>query len=46
VQHVYTDAEIKAMVKKSIGLDKSKVTEYRYARVVCQLLCWSCLLSA
>jgi hypothetical protein len=34
VQHVYTDAEIKAMVKKSIGLDKSKVTEYRYARVM------------
>ena len=29
VQHVYTDAEIKAMVKKSVGLDKSKVTEYR-----------------
>jgi len=29
VQHVYTDTEIKDMVKKSIGLDKSKVTEYR-----------------
>ena len=29
VQHVYTDNEIKDMVKKSIGLDKSKVTEYR-----------------
>jgi hypothetical protein len=29
VHHVYTDAEIKAMVKKSVGLDKSKVTEFR-----------------
>ena len=29
VQHVYTDQEIKDMVKKSVGLDKSKVTEYR-----------------
>ena len=26
--HVYTDQEIKSMVKKSIGLDKSKSTEY------------------
>eukprot|EP00598_Pedospumella_elongata_P004660 CAMPEP_0184971838 /NCGR_PEP_ID=MMETSP1098-20130426/3987_1 /TAXON_ID=89044 /ORGANISM="Spumella elongata, Strain CCAP 955/1" /LENGTH=763 /DNA_ID=CAMNT_0027494033 /DNA_START=71 /DNA_END=2362 /DNA_ORIENTATION=- len=31
VQHVYTDQEIKDMVKKSIGLDKSKVTEYSTA---------------
>ena len=30
VQHVYTDVEIKSMVQKSIGLDKSKVTEFRY----------------
>jgi len=35
VQHVYTDQEIKDMVKKSIGLDKSKVTEYR-----CVLVGW------
>lgn len=37
VQHVYTDAEIKEMVKKSIGLDKSKVTEYRCGLLACLL---------
>ena len=30
-QHVYTDEEIKGMVKKSMGLDKSKVTEFSTA---------------
>ena len=30
-QHVYTDEEIKNMVKRSIGLDKSKVTEFTTA---------------
>lgn len=37
VQHVYTDNEIKSMVQKSIGLDKSKVTEYRYKILT---YCW------
>jgi hypothetical protein len=31
VGHVYTDEEIKNMVKKSVGLDKSKATEYTTA---------------
>jgi hypothetical protein len=44
VQHVYTDAEIKAMVKKSIGLDKSKVTEFRYvSHCVCAIVLSVCM---
>lgn len=39
VQHVYTDVEIKSMVQKSIGLDKSKVTEYRYCGHIVYLVC-------
>lgn len=38
VQHVYTDVEIKSMVQKSIGLDKSKVTEYRCVSVKFELI--------
>ena len=45
VQHVYTDQEIKDMVKKSIGLDKSKVTEYRWVGKKALEPYFSCFLS-